>query len=57
MTPDACLDYLKANEWSVGEVQTTDGTWNVFGHRGNEKILGRGPTESEAWQAATNSIN
>lgn len=60
MTPDACLTYLTTNRWSVGEYQTTDGIWHVFGHRDDHKILGRGTTETEAWQAAVmaaNSIN
>lgn len=52
MTSDQCLDYLHELHWSVGEFQTFDGQWQVFGHRGEEKILGRGASQTEAWQAA-----
>lgn len=52
MTPDACLDYLHELHWSVGEYQAADGLWRVYGHCGNDKIIGRGPSESEARQAA-----
>ncbi len=30
-------------------------TWYVFGHRGDQKILGKAPTQTGAWQAALSS--
>jgi len=52
MTPESALDYLHEVHWSVGEFQTTDGLWHVYGHRGSDKIIGRGTSQTEAWQAA-----
>jgi hypothetical protein len=52
MPPEKRLDYLHELHWSVDEFQTTDGQWHLYGHRGKEKILGRGTTQTKAWQAA-----
>ena len=42
--------------WSVGDIATLDlagrRVWHVYGHRGEQRILARAPTQAEAWREA-----
>ena len=51
MILDDCHKTLHRDGWSVGEVKTTDGRWIVFGQKGDQRIVGRGPTQTIAWIA------
>jgi hypothetical protein len=52
---DACHDRLHRAGWSVGEVRIATATgpaWLVSGSNGENRIDGRGATQSEAWSQA-----
>lgn len=54
-TVDACAHALHRLGWSSGEMAFNNGravVWQVYAHRGDQRIVARAPTQSEAWVAA-----
>ena len=53
---DTTHTHLHAAGWSVGDIATLDiagrRAWYVYAHRGEQRILGRAPTQGEAWADA-----
>jgi hypothetical protein len=55
---DVCFAALHATGWSVGSAAVDarhSRVWFVCGTKGEQKIMGRGLTEVEAWRAALES--
>jgi hypothetical protein len=57
MTPnlDALQNTLHDTGWSIGDTSTLENgrlTWLVYGHRGEHKLVAKGASRLEAWQAA-----
>ena len=58
MTIDECLAKLHAGGWSVGDTaieQNGVRLWFVYGHRDDQKILGRALSQADAWRSAVRS--
>ncbi|HEX3999418.1 MAG TPA: hypothetical protein VHX65_12780 [Pirellulales bacterium] len=55
-TVDECSNVLHRLGWSCGDMAFNDGravVWQVFAHRGDQRIVVRAPRQGEAWAAAT----
>ncbi len=55
-TIDDAHSQLHAAGWSIGDIATLDfagrRVWHVYGHRGEQRILARAPTQAEVWREA-----
>ena len=59
-TIDDAHAQLHAAGWSVGDIATSDlagrRVWNVYLYRGEQRILARAPTQTEAWAEARRMV-
>lgn len=54
-TVDDRSSFLRFLGWSCGDMAFNEGravVWQVFALRGDQRIVARAPTQSEAWVAA-----
>lgn len=54
-TVDAGANALHQRGWSCGDMEFNDArtaVWQVYAHRGDQRIVARAPTQNEAWAAA-----
>ena len=54
-TVDSAHRSLHEARWSIGDTATLENgqlIWHVYCHRGEHKLVAKGPSRFEAWQAA-----
>ena len=52
---DALQNTLHDARWSIGDTATLENgqfVWHVYCHRAEHKLVAKGPSRLEAWQAA-----